>query len=284
MVGHHPPAGVAGMTPVGDRPPLGAYVAEAWRRRRFAFTLASYRLVAGLLPNRLGVLWIVLRPLAMAIIYGTIFHFVIAGPARPANFVQFLIVGVFIFEFFTDCFGGGAKSVTSNAKLVQSLGFPRILLPVSVVAEQAMRMVPVIVLLGILLVIFGEPITWTWLLILPVLAVMAVFNLGLALVVARLSVHARDVQQMIPIINRILFYVTGIFFSIDGALADYPVALTIAHLVPTYDFISISRQVLLESYSAPVLAWIAAPIWAVVMVVFGTVFFWRAEARYGLSD
>lgn len=274
----------AGMHPVGARPPLAAYIAEAWRRRRFAFTLASYRLVAGLLPNRLGVLWIILKPLSMAIIYGTIFHFVLAGPARPSNFIQFLIVGIFIFEFFTGCFGGGAKSVTSNAKLVQSLGFPRILLPVSVVIEQAMRMGPVLVLLGILLIIFGEPVRWSWLLIIPILAVMAVFNLGLAMIVARLSVYARDVQQFIPIINRVLFYATGIFFSVDGALADYPVALTIAHLVPTYEFISTARQVLLESYSAPLLAWVAAPLWAVVMIVIGTVFFWQAEARYGLSE
>ncbi len=274
----------SGMHPVGERPPFGTYIAEAWRRRRFAFTLASYKLVAGLLPNRLGVLWIVLKPLAMAIIYGTIFHFVLSGPARPANFVQFLIVGIFVFEFFTGCFGGGSKAITGNLKLVQSLGFPRILLPVSVVAEQAMRMVPVVLLLGVLLVVFGEPIRWSWLLIFPILAVMAVFNLGLALVVARLSVHARDVQQIIPIVNRVLFYATGIFFSVDGALANYPVALTVAHLVPTYEFISMSRQVLLEGYSAPLLAWLAAPVWAVVMLVFGAVFFWRAEARYGLSD
>ena len=58
---------------VGQRPPLGAYLAEAWRRRTFAFTLASYRLFGGLVRNRLGVLWIVLKPLLTALIYGTIF-------------------------------------------------------------------------------------------------------------------------------------------------------------------------------------------------------------------
>lgn len=274
----------AGMTPVGLRPALGAYLAETWRRRRFALTLAGYRLVANLLPNRLGVLWIVLKPLSMALIYGTIFHFVLTGPARPADYVQFLLVGIFVYEFFTGCFGAGSKSITSNTKLVQSLGFPRILLPVSVVVEQAMRMVPVVLLLGILLLVFGEPISWAWLGLVPILAVMAVFNLGIALIVARLSVHARDVQQVIPIITRVLFYLSGILFSIDGALADYPVLLTIARLVPTYDFIAISRDVLLASYSAPLLAWIAAPAWAVVAIVFGVIFFWRAEARYGLSD
>lgn len=273
-----------GLHPVGMRPPLGAYLSEAWSRRSFALTLAGYRLVAGLLPNRLGVLWIVLRPLSLALIYGTIFHFVLSGPARPANFVQYLIVGVFIFQFFTGCFGGGAKAITGNSKLVQSLGFPRILLPVAVVAEEAMRMIPIVLLLGILLIIFGEPIAWSWLLIIPILAVMSVFNLALALVVARLSVRTRDVQQVVPIITRVLFYSSGIFFSVDGALAGYPTLLTIAHLVPTYDFIAISRDVLLEGHTAPALAWGAALAWAVLGIVFGVIFFWRDEARYGLSD
>ncbi|CAN7448975.1 ABC transporter permease [Microbacterium foliorum] len=275
---------IAGLAEVGTRPRLSDYLSETWRLRAFAVRLAGSRLISGLLPNRLGVLWIVLKPLSLAIIYGTIFHFVLAGPARPTNFVQYLIVGIFVFEFFTGCFGNGSKAITSNTKLVQSFGFPRILLPISVIAEQAMRMVPVVVLLGVLLLIFGEPISWSWLLIIPILAVMGVFNLGVALVVARIAVRTRDIQQVVPIINRVLFYATGIFFNVDGALADYPTLLTVMHLVPTYEFISLARDVLLSEYSAPLIAWIAAPIWALVMLVCGVIYFWQGEPRYGLSD
>jgi len=230
------------------------------------------------------VLWIVLKPLSLAITYGVIFHFILSGAARPENYVQFLLVGVFVFEFFTGCFGSGSKSITSNSKLVQSFGFPRILLPISVIAEQAMRMVPVVLMLGILLLILGEPIAWSWFLIIPILAVMGVFNLGVALVVSRISVRTRDVQQLVPIISRVLFYASGIFFDLDGALADLPTLLTIVHLNPIYEFIAIARDVLLEGYTAPLLAWIAAPIWALVMIVGGVIYFWRAEPRYGLSD
>ncbi|WP_372983971.1 ABC transporter permease [Microbacterium sp.] len=275
---------VAGLTEVGTRPRLGGYLAETWRLRAFAVRLAGSRLISGLLPNRLGVLWIVLKPLSLAITYGVIFHFILSGAARPENYVQFLLVGVFVFEFFTGCFGSGSKSITSNSKLVQSFGFPRILLPISVIAEQAMRMVPVVLMLGILLLILGEPIAWSWLLVIPILAVMGVFNLGVALVVSRISVRTRDVQQLVPIISRVLFYASGIFFDLDGALADLPTLLTIVHLNPIYEFIAIARDVLLEGYTAPLLAWIAAPIWALVMIVGGVIYFWRAEPRYGLSD
>lgn len=274
----------AGLTEVGTRPRLGPYLAETWRLRTFALRLAGSRLISGLLPNRLGVLWIVLKPLALAIVYGTIFNFILAGAARPANFVPYLIVGVFVFEFFTGSFGNGSKAITNNSKLVQSFGFPRVLLPIAVVAEQAMKMIPVVLLLGILLLVLGEPITWSWLLIIPILATMGVFNLGVALIVARVSVRTRDIQQLVPIINRILFYASGIFFNVDGALANFPTALTIAHLIPTYEFISLARDVLLAGYSAPLLAWVAAPIWALVMVVGGIIYFWQGEPRYGLSD
>ena len=88
----------AGLTEVGTRPRLRDYLAETWRLRAFAVRLAGSRLISGLLPNRLGVLWIVLKPLSLAITYGVIFHFILSGAARPENYVQFLLVGVFVFE------------------------------------------------------------------------------------------------------------------------------------------------------------------------------------------
>ncbi|MGK3953423.1 ABC transporter permease [Microbacterium sp. I2] len=278
----HAPAD--GLYEVGRRPAFAAYVVEAWRRRGFALTLAGYRLIGGLLQNRLGVLWIVLKPVLTAMIYGTIFGFVLAPAARPADFVPYVLTGVFVFEFFTGCFSGGARSITGNARLVQSLGFPRILLPLSVVAEQVMRIVPTMLLLGILLLVFGVPITWSWLLVIPILALMAVFNFGVALIVARMSVWTRDVQQFIPIINRVLFYVSSVFFQVDLVFADNPLLLTIAHSIPTYDFIALVRGVMLVDHPAPLLAVILAPLWAVLALVVGVVYFWHAEARYGLSE
>lgn len=273
-----------GLLLVGRRPPLREYLAEAWRRRRFAATLASHRLIGSLLQNRLGVLWIVLKPLFTATIYGAIFGVIISGAARPDDWVPYLIVGVFVFEFFTGCFGNGARAITGNAKLVQSFGFPRILLPLAVVIEQTLRLIPIILLLGVLLLVFGVPITWSWLLVVPILAMMALFNFGVALIVARLSVWARDVQQFIPTVTRILFYASSIFFQVDVIFADNPVLLTIAHLIPTYDFIALVRDAMMVGHPAPLLAVVAAPVWALSMFAFGVVYFWKAEAKYGLSD
>jgi len=273
-----------GMYPVGRRPAFGPYLVETWQRRRFAFTFAGHRLIGSLLQNRLGILWLVVRPLSLALIYGTLFSLIISDAARPSGYAQYIIVGICIFEFFAQSILGGAKSITSNSELVQSLGFPRILLPISIVIEETMKMIPVIALTFIILLVFGEPLAWSWLLIFPLVAVMAVFNLGCALIAARLSVWARDVQQLIAIMNRVVLYATGIFFDVDGVLADHPVILTVVHFIPTYGFVGVARDVLLESYSAPLIAWILVPVWALVAVVAGVIFFWRAEARYGVVE
>lgn len=273
-----------GLFEVGQRPPFAAYLAEAWRRRSFAYTLAQFKIVSGLLQNRLGILWLILRPLSLAAIYGTLFGALLSESARPDDWIPYLLTGIFTFQFFTGCFGAGSKSITSNSRLVQSLGFPRILLPVSVVIEEALRAIPIFTLLVILLPIFGVEMRWSWLLVIPILAMMALFNFGVVLIVARMSVWARDVQQFIPIVNRVLFYVSSIFFQVDLIFADNPVILTIAHLVPTYDFIALIRDVTLTGHPVPQLSLIAAPIWTVLALGIGLVYFWRAEARYGLSE
>lgn len=273
-----------GLFEVGQRPPFAAYLAEAWRRRSFAYTLAQFKIVSGLLQNRLGILWLILRPLSLAAIYGTLFGALLSESARPDDWIPYLLTGIFTFQFFTGCFGAGSKSITSNSRLVQSLGFPRILLPVSVVIEEALRAIPIFTLLVLLLPIFGVEMRWSWLLVIPILAMMALFNFGVVLIVARMSVWARDVQQFIPIVNRVLFYVSSIFFQVDLIFADNPVILTIAHLVPTYDFIALIRDVTLTGHPVPQLSLIAAPIWTVLALGIGLVYFWRAEARYGLSE
>ena len=270
-----------GLARVGVRPPLGHYLGETWSRRAFAATLAKYRIQSENERTRLGIAWVVIKPLLNALVYGLVFGFILPSDTRPDNFIPFLLVGVFIFEYFSSSFGDGARAVTSNQRLVQSLSFPRILLPIAVLLEQAFRLLPILALLGILLLVFREPLTVEWLVAVPVLLLMTLFNAGVAMIAARLSVHLRDVQQVIPFITRVVFYLSSIFFSIDLILAHRPDLLAIAHLNPVYEFIALCRDALITGSPAEPVLWVWASIWSVVVFCFGVVFFWHAEERYG---
>ena len=272
-----------GLMRVGARLPLGPYLREVWERRDFIAAMASSRIQAENERNRLGMGWVVLRPLLNALIYGLIFGLILGG-SRPDNFVPYVIAGVFLFEFFNNSVLVGGRSITSNFYLVQSLSFPRLALPVAVVYQQLLVFLPTLVLMAFLVLPFGGHLTWRALLLVPLTALFTVFNVGVALVVARLTVHFRDLSQLMPFITRILFYTAGVFFDPMNVLAGNRVATTIYHLYPLNQVLALGRSFLLPGYEAPLYYWWVLAIWAVVMLVVGVVYFWSAEERYGRDE
>ncbi|GMA35840.1 hypothetical protein GCM10025876_20440 [Demequina litorisediminis] len=139
-----------------------------------------------------------------------------------------------------------------------------------------------LVIMGIIVLAFGLPLTWWWLLVIPAMVLMAMFNLGIALLAARLTVHLRDLTQVIPLISRLFFYASGIFYSLEEVLKDQPDwMLTVAQLNPVHDYITIVRDTVLLGESGPGWMWIIAAGAGVVTLAVGIVFFWRAEERYG---
>lgn len=281
----------AGLTKVGGRPTLPAYVAEVWRRRTFIYSMARFKIESENQQNSLGMLWVVLKPLLNALVYGAVFGLLIGPEGRPEHFVQFLIIGVFVFEFFAQSWTAGGKAITNNAALVQSLAFPRMVLPLAAVAQRFLQFLPTIVIMLVFLVATGHHPDWEWLLIFPLFALFFFFNCGLAMVTARLSVHWRDLNNFLPFLTRFIFYTTGIFFSVDqrfgeGAANAQPWIVSISHWQPVHEFLTLARAALLEGpgYDMSGQFWIRATAWSIGLFLFGVWFFWRAEERYGRVD
>lgn len=264
---------------VGARPNLGSYLKQAWARRDFAFELARARLQSGNQRNRLGMLWVVIQPTMNALMYGFIFG--VLQTTKPADFPVYVVIGVFLFEFFSGSVGQGAKSITGNASLVQSLAFPRITLPFAAVLQQFLALMPVLGVMFIFCMILGTPPKLSWLLVIPLLAIYSVFNMGVALICARLTVHLRDFTQILPIIIRVLFFTSGVLFGIDRVTHSFPAAAPLFELHPIYQTLQIARGVIMDDAMYSPTAWIVVSAWAMVVFVGGIFFFWSAEERYG---
>ena len=274
-------AEASGLARVGARPPFFEYLKEAWARRHFAIASARYTVETKNSRSAIGVVWIVLKPILTAAIYGIVFGLIMPSTSRPPNFLPFLFVGVFTFQFFTNSFSSGARAITGNTGLVQSLHFPRILLPVSVVLRQLFEMIPVMIALLPIIWIFGETPRWGWFMLIPIFALYTLFNLGVALIVARLSVHFPDLKQIIPFVTRLLFYGSGIFFSLEAVFGARPELLAAAQLNPVHDFITLCRAYMIDGTEPSGFMWIVAAIWTLVIFVGGVVYFWAAEEKYG---
>jgi teichoic acid transport system permease protein len=286
-----PPAEAQGLKQLGGRPTLGRYVSQLWGRRHFATELAYSRFRAQNEEDRLGIGWTVLGPLINAAVYGMVFGVLMKSDTRPADqFVPFLVTGVFTFQYFSSCLSGGAKAIIGNMGLVRSLHFPRAVLPISLVLQNMFALMPMMAVLAILVVIFGEPVSVNWLLVPPALLLFTMFNLGVAFIAARLTIHVRDLAQLIPFISRVLFYISGVFFSVEATVGDSEGFAGFLGLVmkynPVHIYIELVRFGLLTPnadatpYATPIM-WMMGLVWGVALMIVGFLFFWRAEERYG---
>jgi teichoic acid transport system permease protein len=285
-----------GLNHLGGRPGLFAYLRQLWARRYFALELARSRFRAENEADRLGVAWIVLRPLINAAVYGTVFGFILTSGSRPADYLPFLVTGIFVFQYFGSCLADGARSIINNMGLVTTLHFPRAVLPFAVVYQQFLGLLWMLAALCAIVLINGDPIRLSWLQVIPAVLLFSLFNLGVAFIAARITIHLRDIAQLIPFVTRMFFYLSGVFTSMQSLLKGHNhVLLQLAEANPIYVFITLVRVALLGrdnvfrdpkpphhlfSYD-PSRTWTYAVAWAVGMLIVGFIFFWRAEDKYG---
>jgi len=281
-----------GLRQVGVRPSLRQYVRETWVRRDFARYLATSRAYAENQDTYLGQLWSVLNPALNAAVYVLLFGFLLDTKRGMNDVVAFIVVGTFLYKFFQDCVNGGANSIAKNLSLVRALHFPRAILPISNVMANLTSLVPSLgVMAAFILLSYFIPgtiwggVSWRWVLIVPAIGLLYVFSLGVAFIVARLVAQLPDLQNILGFVLRLGMYASGVIFSIEryvGALNN-DALLHVMSYQPVAIYLDIARQSLLDEPAIPLdwTKWVWGAGWAVVFLVLGFVYFWRAEARYG---
>ena len=83
----------SGLSPIGVRPPLDQYLQELWGRRHFIWMDSRHRLATKHARNRLGRIWLVLRPVLDAALYFVVFGLIIGARGGIENFAAYVVVG-----------------------------------------------------------------------------------------------------------------------------------------------------------------------------------------------
>jgi teichoic acid transport system permease protein len=232
--------------------------------------------------TRLGQIWQLLTPLLNAGVYLLLFGVLLNTSRGVDNFVAFLVIGVFIFHFSQRSVRHGADSVSSNLGLIRALHFPRATLPLAYALTELQQFFAALVVMAGVVLATGEPLTVRWLLVPVAVALQSVFNAGLALIAARVVAQAPDVNKVLPFFLRTWLYTSGVFYSIPVHTAGAPGWVrTVLEVNPGAVYIDLVRTALLSHHDPLPYSWPLAVAWAVVALVVGFVFFWRAETRYG---
>lgn len=271
------------LTPTGKRPALATYVTEVWHKRSFIGAFATANLLSSYSKARLGQVWQVLTPILNVAVYWFVFGALLHTNRGIPNFLAFLVVGVFIFNFTQTAVLTGTRAISDRLDLIRALHFPRACLPIAFTVVQFQQLIISTVIMLVVIVATGVMPTWHWILIIPLLACQFIFNAGLSLAVARIGARVTDVSQLMPFITRTWLYCSGLFYSIHSITKQHAawIALPLEYN-PAALFIDLSRTLLGVSDGTPTHhAWLALAGWSVAVGIGGFIFFWRAEEQYG---
>ncbi|MGN6413893.1 ABC transporter permease [Flexivirga sp.] len=272
-----------GLKRAGARAPLADYTRELWLRRHFIVEFSRATNASGYSKSMLGQAWQVLTPLLNAAVYFLVFGLLIGTRRGVTNYIGYLVIGVFVFQFIQGTMNLGARSLQSNISLVRTLRFPRAVFPVSATVVSLEQMLMSLIVLVPIVLLTGEPIRLQWLGVIPALALQSGFCVGLAFIFARIGAKVPDVSQMLPFILRVWLYVSGVMFSIDQVSSKFaPWVGNLLNINPAAEFMYLYRGSLLASEPSVTLnEWLIAICWTVLALVGGYVFFWKAEEQYG---
>jgi teichoic acid transport system permease protein len=267
---------------VGARPPLGQYVRLLWARRHFLWADARAKVASGTRQSLLGKAWLVLNPLIDGAVYFLIFGLLMKNAKDIDNFVGYLLIGVFLFQFTTQSINGGARSVQSGKNLIRAFTFPRAALPISVVLRNLLNLGPTLVTLAALIYFMppAEEYTWRIALVAGALALQVMFTTGLSLLVARWAAALPDITNLIGMVMRVWLYASAVFFSFDNLVEDPDIQVWL-EANPMFIVLDIVRDCVLYATTPDPMRWVWLGGWAVGMLLIGFVTFWQAEESYG---
>lgn len=198
---------------------MNTAILELWHARHFIKNSIRNEFITRVVRSRLGLLWIVIYPLAQVVIYAFVLSVIMAaklpGLSSAYAYPIYLTAGILAWSLFSEILGRCLTIFIENGNLLKKMVFPRLALPTIVCGSALLNN---LVLLASVLLIFtlldhAPSLQLVWL---PALTLLVMgLALGLGLVLGLLNVFFRDIGQIVTIVLQFSFWLTPIVYHID---------------------------------------------------------------------
>ena len=164
----------------------------------------------------IGVLWAILQPVSLMLLFTFIFGVVLHTTQKNYPYTLFYFAGVLPWTFFSGATNFAVTSLSGNFNLVTKIYFPREIIPLSGVAINFIDYLIGLIVYFLLLLFYRVPLTWNFLWLIPLLAMLVLYTTSISLLLAALNVYYRDVKLASTFLLQFLFFATPVIYSIDA--------------------------------------------------------------------
>lgn len=182
--------------------------------RELIGALARKNIIVRYKQAYLGLLWTVLRPLCLVLIFMVVKSFVgIDSGSIPYPILTFAALIPWV--FFQDSTSEGVSSVVSNASLIKKIYFPREIFPLTAVLTKLLELGVNFAVLAALMVYYQMAPT-VYVLWVPLLVLYTVlFSLCISFAGAAVHVYYRDIGSALPVVLSFLMYVSPVIYPLS---------------------------------------------------------------------
>lgn len=258
--------------------------AAALQHRKLILRLAKREILAKYKGSLLGILWAVISPLSLLLVYtfvfSTIFHMRWGNTDQTTGqFALLMYSGLIIFNIFAECLNRAPGLMLENVSYIKKVVFPLEILPYVQLAVSLFNGVVSAAILAVIYpFVFGTPpltILLAPLLLIPLLLLI----LGLSWFLSSLGVFLRDVRQIIGLFVSMVMFMSPIFYPIEMVPEPYRSLVQFGPLaVPM-------RQVTATAFWGEAPDWLAVAAYSAVSFLLAVGgYWWFMRTRKAFSD
>jgi len=193
---------------------LKAMWGALWRYRYLLYNLVSRDFKLKYRRSVLGVVWSVLNPLLMCLVYWAVFSSLMDMRGSGIdNFPVFLMCGQLLFNFFNEATSTSMSSIISAAPLLKKVYIPKYIFPLEKCCFAMVNCVFSFVALLLVMIFTGSPFHLTVIQAVYPLVTLFFFSLGISLFLAAGTVFFRDIQHIWSVFITALLYFSAIFYD-----------------------------------------------------------------------
>lgn len=194
-------------------------------KRYFVYSIVAARaeLKAEVADSYLNWVWWILDPFCFMLIYTFIFGYVFNSSEQ--YFPVYIFIGLSMWNFFNKTVQASVKMVKKNKAIVTKVYFPKHILLLTRIWVNGFKMMVSFGIVVAMMLFFRIPISWNVLFFLPILLVLMLFTFGCSCFLMHCGVYVNDLSNIVAIVTRMLFYITGIFYNLEKRIPEFGMLL-----------------------------------------------------------
>ena len=217
------------------------FISDMKKYFRFSLFSARAQLKTEVANSYLNWVWWVLDPLCFMLIYTFIFGYVFNS--KEQYFPVFIFIGLSMWDFFNKTLTNSVKIVKNNQSIVSKVYLPKYVLILIKIWVNGFKMMVSFGIVILMMVLFRIPISWNVLYFFPIVVTFGIFTFGCGCFLLHYGVYVEDLSNVVAIVLRFAFYLTGIFYNIEKKIPEYGAVLN--RYNPVAFLITAARQCLI---------------------------------------